>query len=137
DDRAINPRKQMLKKSDDLLASNSILMRLDAQLDSSSSGRYNQSADDIDTLVVLNMRADLWRMASRCPCSLEWADQAKAAFVHKDQACSKFTTLFLSAARCSASNGQSFHHCVATLGVAVSDNSIPFDSEYATRCWDG
>ncbi len=75
-------------------------------------------------------------MASRRPCSLERADQAKAAFVHKNQACTKFTTLFLSVARCSASNVQSFHHCVATLGVAVVGNSIPFDSEYATHYWD-
>ena len=45
DDGAINTREQMFKKDDDLLPSHSTFMRLDAQLDSSPFGRYDQGAE--------------------------------------------------------------------------------------------
>ena len=127
--------KQMAQEVNDLLAGQVAAIRLGAQFDLAPTRRDEQRTDRIDTLMVLKTGPNSRRLTPRCPSALERADQRLPIFINKYKGCAQVTPLFLSMAKCIASNGRSAYHPVETRRVAASDNSSPGGVTHAKRHW--
>lgn len=127
--------QQMSQEVNDLLAGQVAAIRLGAQFDLASARRDEQRADRIDTRVVLNAGPNSRRLTAGCPSALERADQRLPIFINKHKGCAQVTPLFLSTAKCIASNARSPCHPAEKRRVAASDNSSPCGVTHAKRRW--
>lgn len=136
DDRALGGSEQMLEKGNHLFPSEAAAMDLNAKFDFASTGRNDQCADSVETVVMLQTGSDRRRLPTRGPRALERRDQTEATFVHKNQVRAKLAPLFLSKASDSDASGQSRPRRVGQRGVGVSGNSTLFAARGARPHWD-
>ncbi len=127
--------QQMSQEVNDLLTRQVAAIRLSAQFDLAATRRDEQRANRIDARVVLKTGPNPRRLTPRGPGALNRTDQRLPIFINKDKGCAQVTPLFLSSARCIASNGRSPCHPVETRRVAASDNSTPSGVTHAKRRW--
>lgn len=135
DDRTVNDAEQVNQKQDDLLPVDRCCVRVHMQSDPTSARRHTQGSDQVQSLIVLNARADRRGLPARRPGPLERRDERKACFIKENQSRPKLLPLFLSAARCNASSAQWLRHRGAGAGVGASDSSTPDGAASATRRW--
>ena len=67
--------QQLLEKFNGFLAGQAMPIRAKAQLELFSIRQNQQSADDIETVMVADTGADSGRFTTRCPSALERRDQ--------------------------------------------------------------
>ncbi len=114
---------QVLQESHHFISADRSPMRLQVQLDLTPSWRHAHGANQVQALIVLQTRAQGGRLSTRRPSAFQRGDQRKARFVWKNERRPSFTTVFLSAARHIASNGQWLFHLVPIRVVAAFENS--------------
>ena len=127
--------QQMAQEVNDLLTGQVAAIRLGTQFDLAAARCDEQRADRIDARMVLKTGPNLRRLTPRCPGALDRTDQRLPIFINKYKGCAQVTPLFLSMAKCIASNGRSPDHPVETRRVAASDNSSPGGVTHAKRHW--
>ena len=137
DDRSSDRCQQLREKNDDFLAAQSAPERTHTQAQSSPGRAQAHRPEQVNTLMVINAGTDRRCVPARCPGALEWRDPRKAAFIEKNQGCSQFMALFLSAASDSVYNARRPHHRVQTDGAAASGNSTRWLATGAKHRWGG
>jgi hypothetical protein len=128
--------QQSAEEFDDLHTGEIALVQLSVQANATISRRQNQSPDGVDTLPMVETRADDRRASARCPTAPQGRNQRKATFIEKNEFSLEFISLFLSAATDSVSSALSLRHRALSPRDALSDNSSPFDPGCATHRWE-
>lgn len=137
DDGPVNNTEQVYQKENDLLATNRFWVRVQMQSDSTLARCHTQCPDQVQTLVVLNARANGGGLPPRRPGALERRHQGKACFIDENQCGPKLLPLFLSAARGIASSAQRLRHSGGKDGAEASDSSSRDGASSAIRRWAG
>lgn len=84
---------------------------------------HTERADQIQTFIVFDTRANDGRLTARRPGAFERGDQRKPTFIEKNERRAELLPLFLYAARGNVSSVQSPRHHDAVRAVAVFGNS--------------
>ena len=95
-----------------------------------------QPAYQIQPLVVLNTRANHWRLSARCSRPLQGQHQRKPLFIGQNEHCAEFTPLFLSVAKHSVSNEQSLRRPAPNCAAAAFDNSNRSVATHTKHRWN-
>lgn len=127
--------QQRAEKFDDLHTGEIAVVQSSVQANATIARRQNQSPDGVDTLPMVETRANDRRASARRPTAPQGRHQRKATFIEKNKFSSKFISFFLSAATDSVSSALSLCHRALSPRDALSDNSNPFDPGYATHRW--
>lgn len=104
--RAVDTLQQIAQEIDHLLACQIALVHLRPQLDPLSFGCYQQRADQVRSLLMLQAGANCRRLTARCPSALERTNQRLATFIEENKGCAQGLPLFLSTASDNVSNGR-------------------------------
>ena len=80
-DRSFDVMQQMLEESDHFIAADGFTIGLKVQLDLALRRGHAQCTYQVQTLVVLQTRANGGSAPARRPSSFEWRDQRKPAFI--------------------------------------------------------
>lgn len=115
--------QQVRKKSDHFVPTDRSATRLQVQLDPTLRGRHAQRANQVQPLIVCEAGVEGGRLPTWSPGPLQRRDERKARFIEKSEGGTQFTTVFLYAARHTASNEQWIFHLAPIRGVAASANS--------------
>jgi len=118
-----NATEQVLEKGHHFIASEWVAIGLQMQLDLAFPRTDAYGTNQVEAFIVFDTRANDRRLTARRPSPFERRDQRKPAFIGKNECRAELLPLFLYAARCSGSNGQSLPHRGAVRGVAVFGSS--------------
>ncbi len=99
DDGTWNDAEQVSQKKDDLLPADRFSVRVQMQPNPTLARRHTRGTDQVQSLVVLDARANRRGLPTWGPGSLERRDERKARFIDENQSRPKLLPLFLSAAR--------------------------------------
>lgn len=137
DNETTHKAKQLFEKSDHLFTGQAIPIRLDGQSDFLALGRNQQSAQNVETVVMINTRSNHRRLPAPRPSAFERRNQREACFIFKRQRGVQLANLFLPLAIPSAAKPSPPLRLCAKGDAVVAGCSIPADPRGAISHWDG
>ncbi len=130
-----HPVENLLKKGDHLCTSQTIPIRTDTQTNSFAFRRDQQSAQQVETLVMIDGGLPYRCLATSRPGPFEWRNKRKTAFIFQNEGRVQLATLFLYWAIPLSSTARWFLHCGVTVVAVVVGCSNPSAASHAKRHW--
>jgi len=131
DNRTGDSIKNLSKKGNHLFARETMPIRTNAQTNSFALWRYQQDAQQVEALVMVDGGAQDRCLAATRPATLEWRNKRKAAFIFKSEGSAQLLALFLSWAVPPSSTARWLPHPGAALGAGVAGYSSPSAASHA------